>query len=141
MVVTMVLILLICRSPTIVLWVLWSFEWTIKIFFDSASSSFFRRFHNIANLIAIINAATNFLPFCVFGQLFRAECLNIYCCRKPINEPYLKYSSRKGDEQRPSKPPIKSASIINGDIENNPAHIEQCSKHPPVLTPLLESPK
>jgi hypothetical protein len=86
MVIAMVLALLLCRSPTIVLWVLWSFELTIKIFFDSSSSLRVRRFHSIANLIAIINAATNFLPFCVFGQLFRAECLNIYCCRKPANE-------------------------------------------------------
>ncbi|CAF4215828.1 unnamed protein product, partial [Rotaria sordida] len=35
-----------------------------------------RRFHNIANLIAITNIATNFLPFCVFGQLFCAEYNN-----------------------------------------------------------------
>ena len=100
MVIIMVLILLICRSPTIVLWILWSFELTIKTFFDSSSSSLVRRFHNIANLIAIINAATNFLPFCVFGQLFRAGCLNLYCCRKRIHEPYLQYSRGKDDRHR-----------------------------------------
>ena len=94
MVIIMVFTLLICRSPTIVLWILWSFELTIKIFFDSASSSGVRRFHNISNLIAIINAATNFLPFCVFGQLFRAECLNIYCCRKATNEQFSHQSKR-----------------------------------------------
>ncbi|CAF2503175.1 unnamed protein product [Rotaria sp. Silwood2] len=90
MVIAMVLALLLCRSPTIVLWILWSFELTIKTFFDSSSSSFVRRFHNIANLIAIINAATNFIPFCVFGQLFRDECLTIYCCRKPTSEQLVK---------------------------------------------------
>jgi predicted membrane protein len=95
MVIVMVLTLLICRSPTIVLWVLWSFELTIKIFFDSASSSGVRRFHNIANLIAIINAATNFLPFCVFGQLFRSECLNVYCCRKQTSKQLAKQAKRK----------------------------------------------
>jgi len=86
MVIAMVLTLLLCRSPTIILWVLWSFALTIKIFFDSSSSSFVRRFHHLANLIAILNAATNFLPFCVFGQIFRAECLTIYCCRKATQQ-------------------------------------------------------
>ncbi|CAF3589236.1 unnamed protein product [Rotaria sp. Silwood1] len=94
----MVLTLLICRSPTIVIWILRSFEFTIKIFFDSSSSSSIRRFHTIANLIAIINAATNFLPFCVFGQLFRIECLNIYCCRTISNEQILQQTRKKYNE-------------------------------------------
>jgi hypothetical protein len=98
MVIAMVLILLLCRSPTIVLWVLWSFELTIKIFFDSSSSSSVRRFHNIANLIAIINAATNFIPYCVFGQLFRANCLTTYCCRKPTSEQLAQQARRKYKE-------------------------------------------
>ncbi|CAF1072903.1 unnamed protein product [Rotaria sp. Silwood1] len=97
-VIAMVLTLLICRSPTIVIWILWSFEFTIKIFFDSSSSSSIRRFHTIANLIAIINAATNFLPFCVFGQLFRIECLNIYCCRTISNEQILQQTRKKYNE-------------------------------------------
>ena len=107
MVIAMVLTLLLCRSPTIVLWVLWSFELTIKIFFDSSSSSVVRRFHTIANLIAIINAATNFLPFCVFGQLFRVECLTIYCCRKPNSEQLAQQARRKYEEkhQLPGKQP------------------------------------
>jgi hypothetical protein len=95
MVIAMVLLLLFCRSPTIVLWILWSFELTIKIFFDSSSSSTIRRFHHIANLIAIINAATNFIPFCVFGQLFRTECLSIYCCKKPSSEQLAHQAKRK----------------------------------------------
>jgi hypothetical protein len=95
MVIAMVLALLLCRSPTIVLWILWSFELTIKIFFDSSSSSVIRRFHHIANLIATINAATNFIPFCVFGQLFRAQCLTIYCCRKPSSEQLAKQAKQK----------------------------------------------
>ena len=86
MVIAMVIALVLCRSPTIVLWILWSFELTIKTFFDSSLSLFVRRFHHTANLIAIINAATNFIPFCVFGQLFRANCLTTYCCRKPTSE-------------------------------------------------------
>ncbi|CAF1201190.1 unnamed protein product [Rotaria sordida] len=90
MVIFMVLVLLLCRSPTIGLWILWSFELTIKTFFDSSSSSFVRRFHNIANLIAIINAATNFIPYCLFGQLFRDKCVTIYCCRKPTSEQLAK---------------------------------------------------
>jgi hypothetical protein len=121
MVIAMVLVLLLCRSPTIVLWVLWSFELTIKIFFDSPSSSLVRRFHNIANLIAIINAATNFIPFCVFGQLFRANCLTTYCCRKPTSEQLAQQARRKYREnyqhlQRNSK--IK--------ITNNEQHTTQC---------------
>ncbi|UJR38426.1 hypothetical protein I4U23_031094 [Adineta vaga] len=99
MVIIMVLTLLLCRSPTVVLWVLWSFELTIKIFFDSTSSSGFRRFHHIANLIAIVNAATNFIPFCVFGQLFRAECLTLYCCRKPTSEQLARQAKRKYEEK------------------------------------------
>ncbi len=149
MVIIMVLTLLICRSPTIVLWILWSFELTIKIFFNSSSSSFVRRFHSIANLIAIMNAATNFLPFCVFGQLFRAECLNIYCCRKPINETYLHYSNRKSDEHRSKQSNNvhihQPVSIINEYVENIPTislvdlpshsttHVEQYSKIQPLL--------
>lgn len=99
MVIAMVLTLLLCRSPTIVLWVLWSFELTIKIFFDSSSSSLVRRFHDIANLIAIVNAATNFIPFCVFGQLFRAECLTIYCRRKPTSEQLARQAKQTYEEK------------------------------------------
>ncbi|CAF1605278.1 unnamed protein product [Adineta ricciae] len=99
MVIIMVLGLLLCRSPTVVLWVLWSFELTIKIFFDATSSSGVRRFHTIANLIAIINAATNFIPFCVFGQLFRAECLTLYCCRKPTSEQLARQAKQKYEEK------------------------------------------
>jgi hypothetical protein len=99
MVIAMVLALLLCRSPTIVLWILWSFELTIKIFFDSSSSSVIRRFHHIANLIAIINAATNFIPFCVFGQLFRDECLTIYCCKKQTSEKLAQQAKRKYKEK------------------------------------------
>lgn len=85
MVISIVLSLIICRSPTIVIWILWSFELTIKIFFQSSFSCLVRRFHSVANLIATINAATNFIPFCVFGQLFRSRCFDIYCCR-PFNK-------------------------------------------------------
>lgn len=99
MVIAMVLTLLLCRSPTVVLWVLWSFELTIKTFFDSSSSSGVRRFHNIANLIAIVNAATNFIPFCVFGRLFRAECLTIYCCRKPTSEQLARQAKRRYEQK------------------------------------------
>ena len=103
MVITLVLTLLICRSPTMVLWVLWSFDLTVKIFFDSSSSSFVRRFHLLANLIAIINAATNFFPFCIFGQLFRAECLHLYCWRRPTNDQIIRHSRRaiKYDQSTP----------------------------------------
>jgi len=118
MVITMVLTLILCRSPTIVIWVLWSFELTIKIFFDSSSSLRVRRFHSIANLIAIINAATNFLPFCVFGQLFRAECLNIYCCRKPANE-VLFEQRRKICIKDENNQRIETGAIIrNGQLQN-----------------------
>ena len=98
MVITMVLTLLLCRSPTTVIWVLWSFDSTIKSFFTSSSSSSVRRFHNLANLIAIVNAATNFLPFCVFGQLFRAECLTIYCCRRPTSKQLARQARKKYEE-------------------------------------------
>ncbi|CAF3482913.1 unnamed protein product [Rotaria sp. Silwood1] len=122
MVIAMVLALLLCRSPTIVLWILWSFELTIKTFFDSSSSSFVRRFHNIANLIAIINAATNFIPFCVFGQLFRAECLTIYCCRKPTSEQLAKKSKIIHERKhRHVKKNAKTKTTIN---EKNTIHIE-----------------
>lgn len=103
MVITLVLTLLICRSPTTVLWVLWSFDLTVKIFFDSSSSSFVRRFHLLANLIAIINAATNFFPFCIYGQLFRAECLHLYCPRRSTNDELIRHSRRaiKYDQSTP----------------------------------------
>ncbi|CAF1144604.1 unnamed protein product [Rotaria magnacalcarata] len=109
MVIAMVLVLLLCRSPTIVLWILWSFELTIKAFFNSASSSFVRRFHSVANLIAIINAATNFIPYCVFGQLFRAECLTIYCCRKPTSAQLAKKA--KIEHERKSRHSKKNGKI------------------------------
>lgn len=112
-VIAVVLTLLLCRSPTIVLWVLWSFELTIKTFFDASSSSSVRRFHSIANLIAIINAATNFVPFCVFGQLFRIECLNIYCCRTISNEQVLQQTRKKSEGYSPIM--AKSPKIIAND--------------------------
>ncbi|CAF2100958.1 unnamed protein product [Rotaria magnacalcarata] len=124
-VIAMVLTLLICRSPTIVLWFLWSFELTIKTFFDSSSSSSVRRFHSIANLIAIINAATNFLPFCVFGQLFRTECLNIYCCRKITNEQLLQQTAKKPERyfhhtsNNSKTRPNDSVQQLKIDTENN----------------------
>ncbi|CAF0784370.1 unnamed protein product, partial [Didymodactylos carnosus] len=80
MVIVMVLILLFCRIPTIVLWGLWSFESSITLFFDKNSQSFARSFHELVNLIALINAATNFIPFCIFGTLFRKKCISFYCC-------------------------------------------------------------
>ncbi|UJR07719.1 hypothetical protein I4U23_012004 [Adineta vaga] len=106
MVIAVVLTLLLCRSPTIVLWILWSFDSTIKAFFNASSSALVRRFHSIANLIAVINAATNFLPFCVFGQIFRAECLNIYCCRKSQNDLIAQQFRRKQDGNDDQRNPI-----------------------------------
>ena len=105
MVITLVLTLLICRSPAAVVWILWSFELTIKAFFDSSSSVFARRFHLLANLLAIINAATNFFPFCIFGQLFRAECLHIYCWKRSNNEQLTRHSKRiiRCDQSAPLK--------------------------------------
>ena len=104
MVIAMVLTLLICRSPTIVLWILWSFELTIKIFFHSSFTLLVRRFHSIANLIAIINAATNFIPFCVFGQLFRAQCFSIYCCHKLTSEQLAKRARQHHQENLSAMP-------------------------------------
>ncbi|CAF0783570.1 unnamed protein product [Didymodactylos carnosus] len=80
MVIAMVFALLFCRIPTIVLWGLWSFESSITLFFDKNSQSFARTFHELVNLIALINAATNFIPFCIFGTIFRKKCINVYCC-------------------------------------------------------------
>lgn len=131
-VIAMVLTLLICRSPTMVLWVLWSFELTIKIFFDATTSSVVRRFHTIANLIAIINAATNFLPFCVFGQLFRTECLNIYCCRSLPNEQSFQQMKKKPDlfgiNARNSLRSKVSDDIHQLNIIRN-EHIQKTSSH------------
>ncbi|CAF1445388.1 unnamed protein product [Adineta steineri] len=118
MVIAMVLTLLLCRSPTIVLWVLWSFELTIKIFFDSSSNSLVvRRFHNLANLIAIINAATNFIPFCVFGQLFRDECLTIYCCRKPTSEQLARQAKQKYQERYLHLKRNSRTRLVNHEIQ------------------------
>jgi hypothetical protein len=49
--------------------------------------------------------------------------LNIYCCRKPINERLLRHSARKGDDHR-LKLPInvhihQPQSIKNGNVENS----------------------
>ncbi|CAF4220574.1 unnamed protein product [Rotaria sp. Silwood2] len=91
MVITIVLTLLICRIV--------------------------RRFHNIANLIAIINAATNFLPFCVFEQLFCAECLNIYCCRKITNKQSSQEIKRKDNNDNYENLLNKQKIIININIQ------------------------
>ncbi|CAF1401564.1 unnamed protein product [Adineta steineri] len=130
MVCTIVLTLLICRSPTIVLWILWSFDLTIKIFFSSPSSSLnVRHFHNIANLIAIINAATNFLPFCVFGQLFRTECLNIYCCRKSKRK-FKENNQRKKKEIVIQQPlTITNEHLPNVLLLNSDSIIPEQQKH------------
>ncbi|CAF4425270.1 unnamed protein product, partial [Adineta steineri] len=48
---------------------------------------------------AINNAATDFIPFCVFGQLFRDECLTIYCCRKPTSEQLAREAKQKYQER------------------------------------------
>lgn len=132
MVIITVLTLLICRSPTIVLWVLWSFELTIKIFFDATTSSMVRRFHSIANLIAIFNAATNFLPFCVFGQLFRAECLTIYCCR-PANNDFSSQSSRRKLEETETSQNKSQRFRTNGKIQESILLVnEQCRNLLPI---------
>lgn len=122
MVIAMVLTLLLCRSPTIVLWILWSFELTIKIFFHSSFSLVVRRFHSIANLIAIINAATNFIPFCVFGQLFRAQCLSIYCCQKLTSEQLAKQARQNHRENLSSMP---DRSRISTFLTHSPSIYQQ----------------
>lgn len=122
MVIAMVIALLLCRSPTIVLWILWSFERTIKTFFDSSIGSFVRRYHQVANLIALINAATNFIPFCVFGQLFRESCLTTYCCRKLTSEQLAQQAKYQYRQQRK-----KTSLKFNKKNSNNQllTHVEQ----------------
>ncbi|CAF3979479.1 unnamed protein product, partial [Rotaria sp. Silwood1] len=67
-------------------------------------------------------AATNFIPFCVFGQLFRAECLTIYCCRKPTSEQLAKQSKIIHERKhRHVKKNAKTKTTIN---EKNTIHIE-----------------
>lgn len=50
-----------------------------KMFINEKPPYRLRKFHSISNLCAIINAATTFIIFVIYGTKFRSEFTRIYC--------------------------------------------------------------
>jgi hypothetical protein len=72
------IMLLVFRSPSATISVLWLIS--AKMFVNEKSPFPLRKFHSIANLCATLNAATTFIMFMIYGAKFRAEFTRIYCC-------------------------------------------------------------
>lgn len=70
--------LLVFRSPSAIISVLWLIS--AKMFVNEKSPFPLRKFHSIANLCASLNAATTFIMFIIYGTKFRSEFKRIYCC-------------------------------------------------------------
>ena len=69
--------LLVLRSPSIVVSVMWLIN--PKMFVNEKPPFPLRKFHSIANLGATLNAATTFIMFIIYGTTFRSEFTRIYC--------------------------------------------------------------
>jgi hypothetical protein len=70
--------LLVFRSPSATISVLWLIS--AKMFINDKAPFPLRKFHSIANLCATLNAATTFIMFMIYGKKFRSEFTRIYCC-------------------------------------------------------------
>jgi hypothetical protein len=71
------LMLLVFRSPSAILYVMWIIR--AKMFINEKPPFRLRKFHSIANLCATLNAATTFIIFVIYGMKFRTEFMRIYC--------------------------------------------------------------
>ncbi|CAF2106494.1 unnamed protein product [Rotaria magnacalcarata] len=71
------LMLLVFRSPSATVSVMWLIS--AKMFINEKPPFRLRKFHSIANLCATFNAATTFIMFIIYGTKFRSEFTRIYC--------------------------------------------------------------
>lgn len=71
------IMLLVFRSPATAIYIMWIIR--AKMFINEKSPYPLRKFHSISNLCAIINAATTFIIFVIYGTKFRSEFTRVYC--------------------------------------------------------------
>jgi len=90
------LMLLVFRSPSAIVSVMWLIS--ARMFIYEKPPFPLRKFHSIANLCATINAATTFIMFIIYGAKFRSEFTRIYCCL--VNIKRLKRTPAMRQEQQ-----------------------------------------
>ena len=71
------IMLLVFRSPATAIYIMWIIR--AKMFINEKPPYRLRKFHSISNLCAIINAATTFIIFVIYGTKFRSEFTRVYC--------------------------------------------------------------
>ena len=72
------IMLLVFRSPSAIISVMWLIS--AKMFVNEKAPFPLRKFHSIANMCATLNAATTFIMFIIYGTKFRSEFTRIYFC-------------------------------------------------------------
>lgn len=92
------LMLLVFRSPSATVSVMWLIN--AKMFINEKSPFRLRKFHSIANLCATFNAATTFIMFIIYGTKFRSEFTSIYCSVFTKFKRSNNASTRKHEQKR-----------------------------------------
>jgi len=104
--------LLVFRSPSAILYVMWIIR--AKMFINEKPPFRLRKFHSIANLCATLNAATTFIIFVIYGTKFRSEFNRLYC---GILTKFKKSTIRQ-DQPPQQQQPMKQL-IPNNDQNEN----------------------
>ena len=93
------IMLLVFRSPAAAIYIMWIIR--AKMFITEKPPYPLRKFHSISNLCAIINAATTFIIFVIYGTKFRSEFTRLYCgILKKCTRTKSKTTSRQDQQQQ-----------------------------------------
>ena len=90
--------LIVFRSPSAFVSIMWMIS--AKIFIKDTHPFRWRKFHSIANLCALFNAATTFILFIIYGTKFRSEFMRVYCCLLRRKKNSTSQNGRENDEYR-----------------------------------------
>lgn len=96
------IMMLVFRSPAAAIYIMWIIR--AKMFIREKPPYPLRKFHSISNLCAIINAATTFIIFVIYGTKFRSEFTRLYCgifrkCTPTKNKTILRQNQQQQMEQ------------------------------------------
>ncbi|CAF0959863.1 unnamed protein product [Rotaria sordida] len=113
------IMLLVFRSPSAVISVMWLIS--AKMFINEKAPFRLRKFHSIANLCATLNAATTFIMFIIYGTKFRSEFTHVYCyyLNKIKKKKKIKKSKHEHEREQQMKQLISYNYINNKDNLNN----------------------
>lgn len=94
MLIAVIMVFLFCQLPSIADNILWA------IFDDQTKrcSRHYIQFTTISNLMVVVNSASNFILYCLFGKRFRRVFIKIFYLKK--KEPQYKYTIHEGSCSR-----------------------------------------